>query len=126
MDIIWDLLQQWQIASQQSETASLQQRVANLEHQLQIVRHIIAVLLKEQRPELQQLLGKVEDPWPSISVNHWCVVRQEAQAASHELLPQTYDTQAEADAEARRLMRDDTQSRVFVFGPQGQRYRVLP
>jgi hypothetical protein len=126
MDVLWDLLQQWQIWSQQSATASLQQRVESLERQLHLVRQILAVLLKEQRPEVQQLLAKVEAPWPSLSVHHWCVVRQEAQTAVDELLPQRYETQAEADAEARQLLQADLKSRVFVIGPQGQRYRVLP
>jgi hypothetical protein len=128
MDAIVDLLQWWRISSQVSETATLQERVENLERQLLVLRQIITALVREQRPELQELLGQPgpEPPWPAINPARWCLVRQDALTANHELLPGEYSNQAEADEEAQKLLRADAQARIFVFGPQGQRYRKLP
>jgi hypothetical protein len=126
MDLIVDLLQWWEIAGQASKTATLQERVEILERQLLVLRQIVTALVREQRPELQKLLGEPELPWPAVNTPQWRVVRQDALTATYELLPGEYSNQAEADEAARKLLPADPRARIFVPGPQGQRYRLLP
>src|SRR5947209_4333430 len=111
MDLVGELFQEWRIARQGARQASLEQRVAQLEHQLGIVHKILLVLVKEQRPDLASLFEPGAQP---ADGTRWRLERAEEGSGIELPIPgRVFDTEAEADAEARRLVGEDPQARVF-------------
>jgi hypothetical protein len=61
-----------------------------------------------------------------LTESGWRLERWDVATASQQRLPGAFDSQQEADREARKLVKDDPNTQVFVRGPQGVQYRVLP
>jgi hypothetical protein len=132
MDVILDLiqlLQQWQINRHSAQAASLEHRVANLESQLAILHQVVLAFAKELRPDLmQQVQAAVPPTKPAPFVtpaNGWRVSYLDENNAELPL-PAEFGTEEEAKAEARRLVDEGADAKIFVTGWQGRRYRVLP
>jgi hypothetical protein len=130
MDFLDDLILQWQICQQGAQTASLEQRVANLERQLEILHQVVLAFAKELRPDLlQQLQAAAHPAKPTDFIKPatgWRVSRLDQATGLEVSTPPDYVTEEEAKAEARRLVAEDAEAKVYVTGWQGRRYRVLP
>ena len=95
-----------------AELARLKARVAELE------------AIRQEENEARTVVEPVAPPERPL-LTRWHVVGPD-QVDAPTPPADGFDTQAEADAEARRRVAAEPRSQIFVIGPKERRYRVLP
>jgi hypothetical protein len=87
-----------------------------------------ALRRRPRQPEELDEEAAVDRPrrTPIAGGSGWRIECCDATGASKQPILGEFASREEADGEARRLVKEDPKAQVFVLGPHGAKYRVLP